>query len=115
MQIRSEPVIDEHATPQDHKPRSLLEALRDLWGELDALIGVLLTLLLLPLILGPAIAVFQFLEAGQLVEAGAVAVLAAACYAVALRAVRRGEFGPSTAATVFAIGALILSVVVRFR
>jgi hypothetical protein len=71
--------------------------------------------MLLPLVLGPIVVVYQFVQAGQYVEAAALGALAAACYGVAARAVLRGEFGPGTVVTVLAIGAIILFVAIRFR
>jgi hypothetical protein len=93
----------------------LLEAARAFFGGLDVVIGVLLAVMLLPLILGPIVVAYQFIQAGQYVEAGAIAALAIACYGVTGRAVRRGEFGPATVFTVLAIGAIIFYVAIRFR
>jgi len=107
--------MDEHSMrAQDERP-GFLGAVRALWSGLDVVIGTLLAVLLLPLVLGPLVAVYQFLQVGQYGEAACLAVLAAACYVVAGRAVQRGEFGTGTVAAVLAIGALILFVAVRFR
>jgi hypothetical protein len=79
------------------------------------MIGVLLAILLLPLVLGPIVAAYQFVQAGQYLQAAAISALALTCYGVAARAVRRGEFGPGTVFTVVAIGAITLYVAIRFR
>jgi hypothetical protein len=92
-----------------------LGALRALFGRLDVAIGVLLAAMLLPLVLGPIVAAYQFLQAGQYLEAAAIALLATACYVVGGRAVLRGEFGPGTVFTVLTLGAVILYVAIRFR
>ena len=95
--------------------RSLLDTLRDFWSSLDTLIGILLAALLLPLLLGPLVAVYQFIQAGDYGTAAAIGVLATACYVVAGRAVARGEFGPGTAATVLGIAAVMAFVAFRLR
>ena len=69
----------------------------------------------LPLVLGPIVAAYQFLRAGQYVEGAAIALLSAACYAVGARAVARGEFGPGTVFTVLGLGAVILYLAIWFR
>jgi hypothetical protein len=92
-----------------------LAAVRAFFGGLDVIIGVLLAALLLPLILGPFFVVYQFMQAGQYVEAAAILLLATACYAIGGRAVLRGQFGPATVFTVLGIGAAILYVAIRFR
>lgn len=97
------------------RPAGTLAALRSFFGSLDLVIGILLAAMLLPLVLGPIVVAYQFAQAGQYVEAGAIAMLAAACYTVGARAVVRGEFGPGTVFTVLGLGGLILFVAVRFR
>ena len=66
-------------------------------------------------VLGPIVVAYQFAQAGQYVEAGAIALLATTWYVVGGRAVIRGEFGPATVFTVLGLGAIILFVAVRFR
>lgn len=85
----------------DRQPR-FLTAVRDLIGQLDLVIGILLALMLLPLVLGPIFGVYQLLRAGLYAGAAALTALTAACYLVAGRAVKRGEFGPGTVFTVLA-------------
>jgi hypothetical protein len=92
-----------------------LAGVRALLGGLDVVIGVLLAAMLLPLVLGPIVAAYQFLRAGQYVEGAAIALLSAACYAVGARAVARGEFGPGTVFTVLGLGAVILYLAIWFR
>ena len=82
-------------------------------GKLDLVIGILLALMLLPLVLGPIVGVYQLLQAGLYAGAAALAALTAACYLVAGRAVKRGEFGPGTVFTVLAGAAIILFAVNR--
>ena len=97
------------------RPIGALENLRAFFGSLDLVIGVLLAAMLLPLILGPLVASYQFARAGQYVEAGAIALLAATVYVVGGRAVTRGEFGPATVFSVLGLGTLILFIAIRFR
>ncbi len=89
-----------------------LTAVREMLGHLDLLIGILLALMLLPLVLGPIVGVYQLLRAGLYAGAAALAALTAACYLVAGRAVMRGEFGPGTVFTVLAGAGIILFVVI---
>jgi hypothetical protein len=84
-------------------------------GKLDLVIGILLAVMLLPLVLGPIVAVYQFIQAGQYVGVAAIGALTTACCLVAARAVRRGEFGPGTAFTVLAGAAIILFAILRLR
>ena len=84
-------------------------------GRLDLVIGALLALMLVPLVLGPIVAVYQLVQVGQYALAAALAALAALSYGVGARAVVRGEFGPGTAVTVLGIGAIILFVALRFQ
>ena len=104
-------------TPEAERDRAagFLGAIRAFFGSLDLLIGVLLAVLLLPLILGPLVVIYQFAQAGQYLEAAAIMALTAVCYAVSARAVRAGEFGPSTVFTVLGIGAIIFYVAIHFR
>jgi hypothetical protein len=103
---------DQH---RDGRQAGTLAAVRAFFGGLDVVIGVLLAVMLLPMVLGPIVAAYQFIQAGQYVEAGAIALLAAACYTVGARAVLRGEFGPATVFTVLGLGAIILFVAIRFH
>ena len=89
--------------------------MRDLIGQLDLVIGILLALMLLPLVLGPIVGVYQLLQAGLYAGAAGLAALTAACYFVAGRAVKRGEFGPGTVFTVLAGAAIIVFVFIRLR
>jgi polyferredoxin len=98
----------------DRQP-GFLTALRDVLGKLDLVIGILLALMLLPLVLGPIVGVYQFLQAGLHGAAAGLAALTAACYFVAGRAVKRGEFSPGTVFTVLIGAAIIVFVVVRLR
>ena len=97
------------------RPIGALENVRAFFGSLDLIIGVLLAAMLLPLILWPLVASYQFAQGGQYVEAGAVALLAGTLYVVGGRAVMRGEFGPATVFSVLGLGALILFIAIRFR
>ena len=97
------------------RPIGALDTVRAFFGSLDLIIGVLLAAMLLPLIIGPLVAAYQFAQAGQYVEAGAIALLAATWYVVGGRAVMRGEFGPATVFSVLGLGALILYIAIRFR
>jgi hypothetical protein len=106
--------MTENETPRD-RPTGALETVRALFGSLDLIIGILLAAMLLPLVLGPIVVAYQFLQAGQYVEAGAIALLATTWYVVGGRAVVRGEFGPATVFSVLGLGAIILFVAIRFR
>jgi hypothetical protein len=75
---------------------SWLARLRSSISGLDLLVGLLLALILIPLIVGPFIVVLQFLIKGAYLEALLVGGLFTACVRLALRAVRRGEWGPGT-------------------
>ena len=97
------------------RPTGPLATVRAFFGSLDLVIGILLAAMLLPLVLGPIVMAYQFVQAGQYLEAGAIALLAAACYAVGARAVMRGEFGPGTVFSVLALGGIILFIAIRFR
>jgi hypothetical protein len=97
------------------RPTGVLETVRAFSGSLDLIIGILLAAMLLPLLLGPIVVAYQFAQAGQYVEAGAIALLVTTWYVVGGRAVIRGEFGPATVFTVLGLGAIILFVAVRFR
>jgi hypothetical protein len=101
--------------PTDDQPPRFLTAARAMLGQLDVVIGILLAVMLLPLVLGPIFAVYQFMQAGQYAGAAALAALTAACYLVAGRAVRHGEFGPGTALIVLAGATIILFAVLRLR
>jgi hypothetical protein len=105
----------EHPKPINDQRPGFLAAAREMLGQLDVVIGILLAVMLLPLVLGPIIAVYQFVQAGQYAGAAALAALTAACYLVAGRAVVRGEFGPGTAFTVLAGAAIILFAFLRLR
>ena len=97
------------------RPTGTLATVRAFFGSLDLVIGILLAAMLLPLVFGPIVVAYQFAQAGQYVEASAVALLAATWYVVGGRAVMRGEFGPSTVFSVLGLGATILFIAVRFR
>jgi len=106
--------MTENDRPRD-RPSGALETVRALFGSLDLIIGILLAAMLLPLVLGPIVVAYQFAQAGQYVEAGAIALLAATWYVVGGRAVMRGAFGPATVFSVLGLGAIILFVAIRFR
>jgi hypothetical protein len=74
--------------------QSWMERVRSGERLANATIVVILALLLLPLVVGPFVAAWQFAMGGQ--YAGALFILSVfGCLAlVAIRAVRRGEFGP---------------------
>jgi hypothetical protein len=57
-------------------------------------IVVILALFLLPLVVGPFVAAWQFARAGQYAGALFIVSLFGCLALVAIRAVRRGEFGP---------------------
>lgn len=97
------------------RPTGTLATVRALFGSLDLVIGILLAAMLLPLVLGPIVMAYQFVEAGQYLQAGANVLLAAGCYAVGGRAVRRGEFGPGAVFSVLALGGITLFIAIRFR
>jgi hypothetical protein len=97
------------------RPTGALEAVRAFFGSLDLIIGILLAAMLLPLLLGPIVVAYQFVQAGQYVEAGAITLLATTWYVVGGRAVMRGEFGPGTVFSVLGLGAIILFIAIRFR
>jgi len=77
------------------------------------LMGVLLGAMLLPLIIGPFVLAYEFVKAGAYVHAASIGGVFAACVALALRGVRRGEFGPGTLAAVLAMLALMLFMATR--
>ena len=92
-----------------------LTAAREMLGRLELVIGILLVVLLLPLVLGPIVGIYQFLKAGEYAWAAGLAALTAACYLVAGRAVKRGEFGPGTVFTVLAGAVILLIAFSRLR
>jgi len=61
---------------------------------LDGVILVLLGAMLLPLVVGPFVAVYEFAINGQYPAAFFIGSLFGCLALVAIRAVRRGEFGP---------------------
>lgn len=61
---------------------------------LDSAILVILAALLLPLVVGPFVAAYQFAIDGQYAAAFFIVSLFGCLALVAIRAVRRGEFGP---------------------
>jgi hypothetical protein len=61
---------------------------------LDGAILVILGALLLPLVVGPFVAAYQFASDGQYAGALFIVSLFGCLALVAIRAVRRGEFGP---------------------
>jgi hypothetical protein len=101
------------STPQNPVPRP--SRFWSVLGGLDLLIGVLLGAMLLPLIIGPFVLVYQFIKAGAYAYAILIGGVFASCVALALRGVRRGEFGPGTFAAVLALLALMLLVAARLR
>jgi hypothetical protein len=64
--------------------------------------------MLLPLILGPVFLVYELIKAKAHAQALFVGSLFALCTGVAVRAVRRGEFGPGTVALVLGLLAAIV-------
>ncbi len=82
---------------------------------LDGLILVLLAALLLPLIVGPFVVAYAFAANGQYAAACLVASLFGCLTLVAIRAVRRGEFGPGifAFAVVLVAGMLLLAALLR--
>jgi hypothetical protein len=86
---------------------SWLARLRSAFAKLDVLMGVLLAAMLLPLIIGPLVLVYQFVKDGAYAEAALVGGVFAACVTLVARAVRRGEFGPSIFGVVFLLLALL--------
>jgi hypothetical protein len=89
---------------------SWLTRLRSAFAKLDVLMGVLLAAMLLPLIIGPFVLVYQFARDGAYGEAGLVGGVFAACVALVARAVRRGDFGPS----IFGAALLLLVLLALF-
>ena len=83
---------DERPTSDRH---SLLARLRAGASILDLVVGVLLAGMLLPLVIGPFILVLDFAASGQYAAAGLIGVTFGCCVVLAIRAVRRGEFGPA--------------------
>jgi len=71
---------------------------------LDSVILVLLAALLLPLVVGPFIVAYEFAIHGQYAAALFIVCLFGCLALVAIRAVRRGEFGPGV--LFFGIGLL---------
>jgi hypothetical protein len=82
-------------------------------GDIDLLILVLLGAMLLPLIIGPFIVVYEFMKAEAYTAAGLVGAVFAGCAALAIRAVRRGELGPGTLAAALALLAFIAFMATR--
>jgi hypothetical protein len=79
---------------QGPRQGSWLERLRSGLGDLNILIVVLLAAMLLPLIVGPFVLVYEFASAGAYARPGLIGTVFGACALLVLRAVRRGEFGP---------------------
>ncbi len=52
--------MDEPGGNRDRLP-GLLTAAREMLGKLDLVIGILLAVMLLPLVLGPTVAVYEFI------------------------------------------------------
>ena len=90
-----------------------LTGLRSVLGGLDLTMGVLLGAMLLPLVVGPFVVVYQFVQARAYVDALLVGGLFTGVIAVGVRAVRRGEFGPATLAAVLALLGLMLFMATR--
>jgi hypothetical protein len=98
---------------QDEGPANdrtgLLVRVRAGIGSLDAVVGVLLVVMLLPLVVGPFVLVMDFAAAGQYAEAGLIGITFTCCAALAIRAVRRGEFGPAVfGATLVLVAVLVI-------
>ena len=106
--------MDDPGSTGDRKP-GFLTSVRERLGQLDLVIGILLAFMLLPLVLGPIVAVYQLLQAGLYAGAAALAALTAACYLIAGRAVMRGEFGPGTVFTILAGAAIVPLAYTRLR
>jgi len=94
-------------------PGRWVARLRSALGGLDLLMGVLLGAMLLPLIIGPFVLVYEFVKAGAYMDAALVGSLFAACVALAVRGVRRGEFGPGILAAVLALLAIMVFTATR--
>jgi hypothetical protein len=97
---------------QDGRPASdrnaLLARLRAGLSILDVVVGVLLAVMLLPLVIGPFILVLDFAAAGQYAAAGLIGATFTCCTALAIRAVRRGEFGPAVFGAALILVALLV-------
>ena len=97
---------------QNERPASdtnaLLARVRAGVSVLDVVVGVLLAVMLLPLVVGPFVLVYVFADAGQYSAAGLIGFTFTCCAALAIRAVRRGEFGPA----VFGAALLLVAVLV---
>jgi len=72
-------------------------------GSVDLVILILLGALLLPLVIGPFLLVYEFFNAGALPQALLIGGVFAACTGLAIRAVRRAEFGPGLLAAALAL------------
>ena len=101
------------STRHDQTPRA--SRFWSVLGGLDLLILIILGAMLLPLIVGPFVVIYQFIRAGAYSQAILVGGVFASCVALAVRSVRRGEFGPGTLAAVLALLAFMLFVATRLR
>jgi hypothetical protein len=103
----------DEAGSQSPRRASRLARLRSGLGGLDILVGVLLGVMLLPLIAGPFVLVYEFAKAGAYTHAGVVGSVFAACVGLVVRAVRRGEFGPGVFGAAVALVMLMLFMATR--
>ncbi len=87
--------------------------LRSGLGALDIVVGVLLAAMLLPLLIGPFVVGYQFAKAGDYISAGLVGSVFGACVILTVRAVRRGEFGPSLFGAALVLVAFLFFMVTR--
>jgi hypothetical protein len=97
------------------RPTGTLATVRAFFGSLDLVIGILLAAMLLPLVLGPIVMAYQFVQAGQYLEAGAIVLLAAGCYAVGCPSGHARGVWTRHRFSVLAFGGIILFIAIRFR
>ena len=92
-----------------------LRRLRSAIGDMDLIVGVLLGAMLLPLIIGPLVLLYMLVTDGAYTEAVLIGSLFAGCVTLAIRAVRRGEWGPSILAAVLALLAILVFMAMQLK
>ena len=90
-----------------------LARLRSTLGGLYIIAAVLLAAMLLPLIIGPFVIVYEFAKAGAYGSAGVVASTFGGCVFLVLRAVRRGELSISVVGVTVVLVAFIIFMATR--
>jgi len=87
--------------------------MRSVLGGLNVLILMILAAMLLPLIIGPFVVVYEFARAGEYTVAATIGSAFGVCVALVLRAVRRGELGVGTFVVALMFAAFVVLMATR--